>query len=196
MDYSRFNERKSMGWSNLHQQFETAKYGRLEYINNFQWSPFPSEGEGMEKGRDKWIHGNNIGLLLELAENPKLALNSYEQEMVAEFIKNGLVKKEQDSFRVMLPIVDSKVALDIQCMINDALHQLSEEYARLVCEQVEAMLLPYVRKDLMSNFIHWDMGMFFQPTSYLFYYGLQESDYLAKPEDYSCSAAGLVIIKQ
>lgn len=32
-------------------------------------------------------------------------------------------------------------------------------------------------------------------SMYLFYYGFHESEYLAKPEDYSCSAAGLMIVK-
>uniref|UniRef100_UPI004056CF45 hypothetical protein n=1 Tax=Acetatifactor sp. TaxID=1872090 RepID=UPI004056CF45 len=47
----------------------------------------------------------------------------------------------------------------------------------------------------MSNFIHWDMKMFLQPISYLFYYGLQESEYLAIPNAYNCCAAGLMIVK-
>lgn len=192
---SEHDEMKAMGWSNLHQQFRTAEYGLLEYVNNFQMSPFPADGEEFEKGRDKWVDGNNISLLLALAENPKLELNAHEQEKAAEFIKNGLVVKTEDGLKVMLPIVSREVLERVQEMMVDALGDVAEEYACLVGERVEAMLLPYVRKELMSNFVHWDMKMFFQPISYLLYYGLHESNYLAKPEDYSRSAAGLMIVK-
>lgn len=195
VDYSRCGGMKAMGWSNLHQDFRTAEYGQLEYVNNFQMSPFPADGEQMEKGRDKWVDGNNISLLIALAENPKLELNAHEQEKVAGFIKNGLVVKSEKGLKVMLPIVSWEVLGSVREIVADVLCEVAEEYARLVGERVEAMLLPYVRKDLMSNFVHWDMKMFFQPISYLFYYGFYESDYLTKPEDYSRSAAGLMIVK-
>lgn len=73
---------------------------------------------------------------------------------------------------------------------------IAEEYSALVSEKVEKQLLPHVRKDLMSNFIHWDMRTFLQPTSELFYYGLNDSDYLEKPDDYTRSAAALWIITE
>ena len=70
--------------------------------------------------------------------------------------------------------------------------QNDKEFADKVSEGVEKILLPYVRKDLMSNFIHWDMLMFLQRTGTMFYYGWDKA--LAQPEDYSKSAAGLYII--
>jgi len=43
--------------------------------------------------------------------------------------------------------------------------------------------------------IHWDMRIFFQPTGYLFRYAMDKTDCLAKPEDYSRSAAGLWLMR-
>ncbi|MGN0633766.1 MAG: hypothetical protein ACI4JW_07830 [Oscillospiraceae bacterium] len=71
------------------------------------------------------------------------------------------------------------------------LEKYKGKFADRVSEGVEKMLFPYVRKDLMSNFIHRDMQMFFQLTGALFYHCW--NDYLAKPDDYSTSAAGLYI---
>lgn len=195
IDDSRRGETKAVGWSNLHQQFKTAEYGLLEYVNDFQMHPFPAEGEEFEKGRDRWIDGNNIGLLLALAENPKPELNDHQQEMAAEFIKNGLVVKTEEGLRVMLPIVGKAVLAQVNVMMTEALREVAEEYTDLVAKKVEELLLPYVRKDLMSNFIHWDMKMFFQPIPYLLYYGMHETDSLAIPKDYNRSAAGLMIVK-
>lgn len=45
----------------------------------------------------------------------------------------------------------------------------------------------------MSNFIYWDMKMFFQPISSLFYYGIYDSNDLEIPKDYEHSAAGLYL---
>ena len=46
---------------------------------------------------------------------------------------------------------------------------------------------------MISNFLHWDMRMFFQITGSLFWYGWDKN--LALPEDYSRSAAGLYLMK-
>ena len=62
-----------------------------------------------------------------------------------------------------------------------------------IAVKVEKILLPYVRKELMSNFIYWDMKMFFQPISSLFYYGIYDSNDLEIPKDYEHSAAGLYL---
>ena len=77
-------------------------------------------------------------------------------------------------------------------MLYYELKDFADEFADRISENVEKMLLPYVRKDLMSNFIYWDMRMFFQQTGALFYHC--RNDHLKLPEDYSHSAAGLYIL--
>lgn len=146
-------------------------------------------------GRDNWVDGSNISLLLDLARNPGKELNKYEQDMAAVFIKNGLLEKTDNGLKVMLPIFSRETCYSrIQGIVSEALRDTADEFQKIIGKKAEEILLPYVRKDLMGNFIYWDMLQFFQPIGYLFYYGMYESECLAIPEDYSRSAAGLCII--
>ena len=79
-------------------------------------------------------------------------------------------------------------------LIRDEIYGFACEYADIISQGIEEKLLPYVRKDMMSNFVYWDMHMFFKPTGILFHYGWD--DLLEQPEDYSKSAAGLYIMKE
>ncbi len=194
-DNSIWEKLKDHGWSCLHQDFTTSEYGKIEFINNYEIEPFPNDNDDendWRRGRDRWVDGNNISLLIALSENPDKKLSVHEEVMAAEFIKNGLLKKEDDSLIVQLPIIRREVFNKICDLIYAEVKSLAEEFADKVSEGVEKILLPYVRKDLMSNFIHWDMSMFFQRTDTLFRYGWDKA--LAQPEDYSKSAAGLYIL--
>lgn len=196
-DNSVWDKMKSKGWSNLSQNFDTANYGKLCFVNDFELEPFPNDcvdDSGWRKGRDCWVDGNNISLLLDLAKNPQKPLNVHEQEMAAEFLKRGLLRRSGDELIVQLPVISSKTLGTIKGIISSEMKELAYEYADIVGEGLEKRLLPYVRKDLMSNFIYWDMQMFFQQTGALFAYGWNE--YLAQPEDYSKSAAGLYIMTE
>ena len=188
-----------MSWSNIHSCYSTADFGRVEYIDDFDCAPFPSNfpREDADKNtvsRSEWVDGSNISLLLHLARNPVKPLTKYEEEQAADFIQKGILTKTDKGMKVNLPIMSRTVADKIKALINEVMRPIAEEYSVLVSEKVEKLLLPHVRKDLMSNFIHWDMRIFLQPTSELFYYGLNDSDYLEKPDDYTRSAAALWII--
>lgn len=198
-DYSMYTEKwKGLNWSNLSQGFKTAEHGYVRYINDFEYDPFPNkwDGKSVEQGRDKWIDGNNISLLIDLAENPKKILNKYEEEMAAEFLSQGILTKCDNGLKVMLPIFTEKISGEINDIIRKAIQPIAEETAEVIGADIEKILLPYVRKDLMSNFIHWDMRMFFQPINVVMYYALYESDYLSKPDDFERSAAGLLLITE
>lgn len=199
-DYSCYPDGKwkGMNWSNLHQQFKTASHGTVTYVNDFEQEPFPHKfnGELLNGGRDYWINGNNISLLLDLAEAPQKPLNKYEEEIAADFIKNGILTKTDSGLKVMMPIFSTEVSHKIDEMIQKAVEPIAKETVELIADKVEKILLPYVRKDLMSNFIHWDMRMFFQPINVVMYYGLYESDYLSKPEDFERSAAALWLMTE
>ena len=119
-------------------------------------------------------------------------ISDTEAAMAADFLKNGLLKKENDKLIVQLPIFRREIYNEIRNLVSAEIKLLAEEFADKAGADIEKILLPYVRKDLMSNFIHWDMRMFFQQTCSLFYYGWDKA--LAQPEDYSKSAAGLYIL--
>lgn len=199
IDFSGWEEAKAVSWSNLHQSFVTGEYGKLEFVNNYDADPFPADydkvGSDSMSSRDNWINGNNISLLVALSENPKKELNPYEEEQAAGFLKCGLVKKSAEGLVVQVPIFTKEVYATICDYIKEALQDLVCEYAELIGNTVEKLLLPYVRKDLMSTFIHWDMKMFFHTVCTLLYYGMYESDTLQIPEDYGMSGAGVYILR-
>lgn len=186
---------RAVSWSNLHQDFTTSEYGKIAFVNDFETEPFPDDNDDetdWRRGRDKWIDGNNIALLVALSEDPDKKLSVHEEAMAADFLKKGLLKKEDGRLIVQLPIFRREIYIEIRNLVSAEIKPLAEEYADKVGAGVEKILLPYVRKDLMSNFIHWDMRMFFQQICSLFDYGWDKA--LTKPEDYSRSAAGLYIL--
>lgn len=195
-DNSVWEKLKDKGWSCLHQDFTTSEYGKIEFINNYEFEPFPNDCEDdndWRRGRDKWVDGNNISLLVALSENPEKKLSVHEEAMAADFVKNGLLKKENNKLIVQLPILRREIFNKICDLIYDEIKPIAEEFANKVSTGIEKILLPYVRKDLMSNFIHWDMSVLFQRTDTLFRYGWDKA--LSQPKDYSKSAAGLYIIR-
>lgn len=194
-DLSEYVNVKQMHWSNLGNQYKTAEFGLVDYVNGFECEPFEcGVREEFMYGRDCWVDENNISLLIALSREPSKALNKFEEEKAADFIQNGVITKTSRGLRVNLPIMSLEVIGKIRALIDEAVKPIAEEYAETISKSVEEIVLPYVRKDLMSNFIHWDMQMFFKPVGELYYYGLNDSEYLQKPEDYSRSAAALWIV--
>lgn len=196
-DCSIYSQIKECNWSNLHQNFTTSDYGHLEFVNAFECEPFPNDrgdDNDWRCGRDRWVDGNNISLLLELAKNPEKELSVHEEAKSAEFIKNGLLKKENGKLIVQLPIIKRETYKKIEEIIRKELETPAKEFADIVSKGVEKILSPYVRKDLLSNFIYWDMRVFFQTINALFYHCW--NDFLEKPDDYSTSAAGLYILTE
>lgn len=195
-DGSVWEKLRECSWSGLQQNFTTSEYGVLAFQNDYEIKPFPDESEddnGWRKGRDKWVDGNNISLLVSLSREPQKNLSVHEEAIAADLLKNGLLKKTEKGLTVQLPVMKREIYEKICEMLYRELQELAGEFADTVSEGVKKMLLPYVRKDLMSNFVHWDMQMFFQPTGALFYHCWNNC--LAKPDDYSTSAAGLYILK-
>lgn len=194
-DGSLYKEMRESYWSCLFQNFSTADHGNVTFINGFEAPPFPNEGrrtDDWRQGRDRWADGNNISLLIDLANDPAKRLTEYEEEKAAEFLKNGLLKKEGERLIVQLPTFSKEVRGKMFDIVRAEMAKLAGEYADTAGEGVEKRLMPYVRKDMVSNFLHWDMRMFFQVTGGLFWYGWDK--YLALPEDYSRSAAGLSLL--
>ncbi len=194
-DGSVFNEIKSVHWSCLHQYFDTADHGHAGFVNDFEAPPFPNgdrRPDDCKQGRDRWVDGNNISLLIDLAKNPAKRLTEYEEEKAADFLKKGLLEKKGDELAVQMPIFSTAVQNEFFEIIRTAIEDLAKEYAEAVGSEVEKRLMPYVRKDMTSNFLHWDMRMFFKILGCLYWYGWDK--HLALPEDYNRSAAGLYLI--
>ncbi|MCM1579142.1 MAG: sigma-70 family RNA polymerase sigma factor [Ruminococcus sp.] len=193
-DETVFGKMKTVGHSVLYQSFNTSAYGSVTFANEFEYEPFPCDSFGddeQRRGRDGWADGNNISLLIALADDPAKKLTKYEEEQAAEFLKKGLLKKDGGGLAAQLPIIPRKVQEEICGLIASEITGLAKEYAQIIGSEAEKILLPYVRRDMMSNFLYWDMRMMFHITGGLFWYGWDK--HLALPEDYSRSAAGLYI---
>ncbi len=194
-DEAMYGEMRAVYWSCLHQFFDTADYGHVGFINGFEAPPFPNEGKRFDdwrQGRDRWVDGSNISLLIDLAKDPAKRLTEYEEEMAADFLKKGLLEKEGERLIVQLPIFSRAVRDEFFEIVRTAIEDLAKEYAEAIGGEVEKRLMPYVRRDMTSNFLHWDMRMFFKILGCLYWYGWDK--HLALPEDYSRSAAGLYLI--
>ncbi len=185
---------KGIGWSNMCQSFLTSEYGNITYLNLFDAYPFV-EKDGGRLNRCGWIDGGNVSLLIALSENPSMELNANEQEQAAVFIEHGLVKKTENGLKVLIPIMSNDVYAKITEIIRKNIKPLAEEYGKEAGGVFVDMLLPYVRKDLISNFLYWDVGTRMQEIPALFYYGIEEGKTLKLPQDYSRSAAGLLLTK-
>lgn len=194
-DQSLYKQLRRLDYSCLTQEFGTSAHGRVTFHNEYEMPPFPndiSDSGDWRKGRDMWVNGNNISLLISLSRDPGKKLTEHEEEMAAGFIKNGLLKKESGGLTVQLPIFRHSVKKEICDLVQKETAELATEYANAVGEGVERLLLPYVRRDQMSNFICWDMQSIFQITGELFWYGWDK--HLKMPEDFNSSAAGLYIM--
>ena len=188
---------KAKPYSCLHQTFSSASFGKAWFVNLYEQEPFPNEcyhDRDWRRGRDRWVDGSNIFLLVELSKNPDKILSACEEEKAAELLAHGLIAKESDKLIVQMPIFSKTVYKEICALIKNAVSDISIEYAETIAPTVEGILLPFVRKDLMSNFIYWDMRQFFEPVSGLFYYGWDNE--LAMPDDFSRSAAGLYVMTE
>lgn len=196
-DGSLFSKIKATHWSCLYQFFDTADYGHVGFANEFEAPPFPNEDRRPDDclvGRDRWVDGNNISLLIDLAKDPAKKLTEYEEEMAANFLKKGLLEKEGDGLIVQLPIFSGAVRDEFFEIVRTAIEDLAKEYAEAIGGEVEKRLMPYVRRDMTSNFLHWDMRMFFKILGCLYWYGWDK--HLALPEDFSRSAAGLYLLTE
>lgn len=174
----------SRPWSNLHNWFNNDKYGRVEYINDFEIDCIFGERNGL-------INSENISLIMRLAEQPDMPLNEYEKTMAAVLIEHGILKKHNDSLTVMIPIFTNKTFDKIEQIIHRAITPLIPDYCDAVASGAENALLPHTRPDLLEELVHWEMRMMFQPTCYSFGYAIDDAKSLQIPNDYSHSPAGL-----
>lgn len=186
---------KGIGWSNIGQGFLTSGYGSVMFYNLFDAYPFV-EKNGGRLNRCKWINGGNVSLLIALSENPSMELNANEQELAAVFIEHGLVKKTENGLKVLIPIMSDDTYAEIGKIIHKNIKPLAEEYGREAGGAFIDALLPYVRKDLISNFLYWDVKVRMQELPALFYYGIEQGKSLKLPQDYTRSAAGLLLTRR
>ena len=140
-----------------------------------------------------WIDEGNIGLIFDLADDPKKVLNEKEEEQAAFLLECGILKKQDGGLKVMLPIFTSEQHGRKYDILEAVIKDIACDYVDAVTPGIEKILLPYIRKDLMGVFVRCDIWFFLFATSKLYYYGWDKT--LTIPESFENSAAGLYLVK-
>ncbi len=171
-------------WSNLHSQFKTSRYGRVDYANLFQAEPFGD--------RDTIINETNADLVFRVFDDPALLMTPLEEEQAAALISKGYLEKRGGGLYLTMPVMTFDCQRRIQELLSAAVAPLAGRYAESVGSLGEKMLLPAVRPDLIEEFVHWVMLCAFCPVGNIFYYGMH-SGALDLPDDYAASSAGICL---
>lgn len=187
IDTSAFEGEELLSWSNLHNCYKSLEYGDIEFVNDYQYYPFP-------RNRNEWIQEKSLSLLIKLIENPKLELNENQEEEAAFLITKNIVIKTSEGLKVNIPVMNREVFNHIKEILADITEPIAKEFEQAAALELEKLLLPYVRKDLTEEFVHWTMLVLLSTIEFLFTYAFN-NDILQKPDNYDNSAAGLWIIK-
>ena len=171
-------------WNNLN---NSCIFCGNEPINDDKHTPH------LWSDRMYWIDEGNIGLIFDLAYEPKKALTEKEEEQAAFLLECGILKKHDGGLKVMLPIFTSEQHGRKYDLIESVVKDIACDYVDAVTPGLEKILLPYVRKDLMGVFIHCDIWFFLFATSMMYYYGWDKT--LLMPENFDRSATGLYLVK-
>lgn len=177
---------KQVGWSNLHDGFENEKYGIITYANLFHAEPFSD--------RDGLINASNDTLLFKLIESGgNIELNEIEKEQAAYFTSKGVIIKDGGKLKVNIPVMTAECVGKIHCCLEDLLQPLVDKYVDDINAMADKILRPLIRDDLLEEYAHWILAMFFYPIGRIFHYAMYECGTLAIPADYAQSAAGLYL---
>ena len=170
-------ETPKASWSNLHKTFSTTNYKWVMYGNIFECKPFGD--------RDNVFGEGNIDLFMRLFDNPKLELTETEKYKVAEFIKRGYLKEKDGGLYPTMPIVPWRINREITNLAIEFCDEVAEKYVDKINKISEETLLPYIRKDLLEEYVNWVLPGNFFTIQYLYGYAMSDntSD-LAIPEDY------------
>ncbi|MCL2404064.1 MAG: RNA polymerase sigma factor [Defluviitaleaceae bacterium] len=179
---------KTFGSNNMHETFDHSMYGKLHYINWFRDRPFSNRDSQF------MINASNMPLILKLIDsNGTATLNSIEEAQAANLISMGAIVKDDNKLKVMVPIIPAECIEKIQTSFEDLLQPLVEKYTNKISRMADEFLLPYIRDDLIEEYAHYVLRMYFWILPYAMYWAVHEGKTLAIPEDYSKTAAGVYI---
>ncbi len=177
-------EYKGVAWSNIHKVFKTA-HGAFTLANLFQLYPF--------EARDDIVTEGNADLLMRLYRDPRLAMNEFEQEQAAHLISKGFLIARDGGLFLNLPVLAYKEVDDVVGIFEKALDALSAELVAELVKVSDEHLLPYVRPELMEEYVNYVMSLSFFCVGELFWHAFNEGHDLEMPADYAASAAGMAV---
>ena len=178
----------SVFWSCHWQKFETVYDGNFTYANLFAELPF-------DKKRNHMVNGFNVALLAKLAENPNTELCEKEEEVLAAFIDNGIVKKEDNGYYPQLMIISHENYSKLYLLLKDAFDDIAKHFVSIIPPILDKYLLSEVRADLLEQYYNYVTKIFIKPTTHMLWYGMHNGS-IEIPSDYSKSSAGLLLISE
>lgn len=131
--------------------YTIPEYGYIEFHNTINTMHYEKDGHECELDLDRldWLNSGNTGLYLELIKNPKKTLSEKEEMLVADMLKNGVLKKTKVGYKGTIPVI-SFAQVDKWCKIwHEKFKELSIEYYDALYKAQKKIVLPYIRKDLL-----------------------------------------------
>lgn len=176
---------KSVSWSNLHNSYITSKY-RICVANLFQHEPF---GE-----RDRLVNESNADLLMRIWDNSETELSENEKEKVSHLINKGIVTNKEGRLYLNIPVIKCRGGAEtVVSLLEPCLEDIAEQCADAIVRVTDKYLLPYVREDLLEEYVNFTVPCAFYCVGELLWYGMYGGKTLAIPEDYEASAAGMAL---
>ena len=143
--------------------------------------------------RMDWINVTNGYLIFDLINNPQKDLTEKEMEAVADFIKNGVVKKKDGKLKVTIPVCTFEVMDRIDRILNEAYEALRKEFVSEINQVLKKEFFPYINKDFLPSFLQFFAKWFAEQNYALIDYGLK-NNLLEKQDDYEHSTASMFIL--
>lgn len=173
-----------VSWSNMHKHFKTSRRG-FTVANLYEAEPFDD--------RDNIITEGNADLFMRIYDDPHLPLTDNEKEQAAHLVSKGFLTSRNGGLYLNVPVLADPAAGKIETLFADALREIACEMVADLVKVADENLLPYVRKELMEEYVNYVMLLAFDCVSELFWYAMNEGHDLEIPKDFSTSAAGVAV---
>lgn len=174
-------------WSNLHSEYMTSGYSRMQYGNIFEYKPFGY--------RNEILNESTADIFMRIFDNPYLEMTENEKFRIAAFVKSGFLKEKDCGFYPTMPILSDEAFGELLKLARAHVSELAHKYCEKINEISARILLPHVRKDLLEEYAHWILSGNFFTINYLFGYAMKypEESGLTLPEDYENTALATYI---
>lgn len=161
--------------------------GDIGVYNVFDSEPFSMK-------RNEYFNSDNLFVYLDLVNGKPVEMNDKNKKIIDDFLEVGVVVKEGDRVKPMIPVIPKDVVEKGEQIMFKALSPLIKEMAESLGDKIEEIILPSLgevktRKDHFYSFWKAD---FVNPRQELFWYGMNVEG-LEIPKDYKKSVAGMWI---
>ena len=174
-------------WKGIQRRIDMADGKSYMVCDNFVTSPFRED-------RIDEIHGNNVGLLCELSENPAKSLSAQEEIGVSVLMKQGMLAKRGEEYYPEIVIFQKEKLRAMSRYMKQIFAPESKRLQDTLVKTIHKHLFPHVRGDLQEQYYHYVMEIFMIPSSYMVQWGKEKQIFELSENPDTC-AAGIHIIE-